>query len=148
VWDLLNAGPFHRFTVQGVLTHNCIDYADILAPPAGVRETLDQIDATWRHLRRLSQELHCLVITATQASALAYSDKGAVLGKKHFSGRKTKLAHVNGMLGMVVTAADRDKGLARLNWVVRRDARYSEAAQLLMVGCLDCGCPLICASLG
>ncbi len=24
VWDILNAGPFHRFTVEGLLVHNCL----------------------------------------------------------------------------------------------------------------------------
>ena len=30
VWDILNAGPFHRFTVSGVLVHNCLilDHSD------------------------------------------------------------------------------------------------------------------------
>lgn len=122
-----------------------IDYADILAPPTGYRETLDQIDATWRCLRRLSQELHCLVVTASQSSALAYKDGNVLMAKKHFSGRKTKLAHVNGMIGLYVGPEDRERGISRLNWVVRRDTRYNERHQMIAAGCLDCGCPLVVA---
>ena len=112
-----------------------IDYADILAPPPGVRETLDQIDETWKQLRRLSQERHCLVVTATQASAAAYGDKAKVLRKQHFSGRKTKLAHVNGMVGINVSDSDRQAGITRLNWIVRREGKYTENEQMIVAGC-------------
>jgi hypothetical protein len=123
-----------------------VDYADILAPLPGYRDSLDQIDATWRHLRRMSQELHCLVVTASQSSAEAYKAGTTVLGKRHFGGRKTKLAHVNGMIGLNVGEADRELGISRMNWVVRRDARYSERRQLVMAGCLDVGCPIVLSS--
>ncbi len=114
-----------------------IDYADILAPLPGVLDNLDQIDETWKYLRRISQEKHCLVVTATQSSAAAYSDKAKVLKKQHFSGRKTKLAHVNGMVGINVSDNDRRNGVTRLNWVVRREGRYSENDQMIVAGCWD-----------
>lgn len=120
-----------------------IDYADILAPPVGVRETLDQIDTTWRHLRRLSQEFHCLVLTATQSNAAAYQEKAA-LSRKHFSGRKTKLAHVNGMIGINVTSDEKEKGVTRLNWVVRREGAFSDQRWMTVAGCLSFSSPAIC----
>lgn len=120
-----------------------IDYADILAPPAGIRDTLDQIDLTWRHLRRMSQEMHALVLTATQASALAYGSKVKGLGKQHFSGRKTKLAHVNGMIGLTSGPEDSKKGITRVNWVVRRRGRFSESSVMPVAGCLDLASPFI-----
>jgi hypothetical protein len=123
-----------------------IDYADILAPPPGVRETLDQIDGTWKHLRRLSQEKHCLVVTATQASAAAYGEKAVVLKKQHFSGRKTKLAHVNGMIGINVSDKDRKAGVTRLNWIVRREGRYSENDRCIVAGCWACYDPVRCVA--
>lgn len=119
-----------------------IDYADILAPPVGIRDTLDQIDETWKHLRRLSQEFHCLVVTATQTNAAAYQNNG-FLSRKHFSGRKTKLAHVNGMIGLSVSNEDKTNGITRLNWVVRRRGRWNESKQLYVAGCLDIGRPSI-----
>ncbi len=118
-----------------------IDYADILAPPSGVGETLDQIDETWRLLRRLSQETHTLVLTATQSSAAAYQDKTRVLGRKHFSGRKTKLAHVNGMIGLNVNPNDKRRGITRLNWVVRREGYYNEQRSEIVAGCLAIASP-------
>jgi len=120
-----------------------LDYADILAPPSGVRETLDQIDETWSRLHRIGQESHCLVVTATQSNAAAYGEKQATLGRKHFSGRKTKLAHVNAMLGINYTEADKDLGIMRLNWVVRRNAAFKETTTVTVAGCLDVCCPVI-----
>ena len=120
-----------------------IDYADILAPPAGTREKLDQIDETWRFLRRMSQELHCLVVTATQSSALAYAGRQRVLTRQHFSGRKTKLAHVNGMIGLNVSPEDKKLGVTRLNWVVKREGRYNEQYAEPVAGCLAIASPAI-----
>ena len=121
-----------------------IDYADILAPPDGVSETNDRIDDTWKQLRRLSQEMHCLVLTATQANAAAYgNDENKVLGRKNFSGRKTKLAHVNGMLALNVAPKDKEKGITRVNWVVRRRGAYSETRCVYVAGCLGIGRPVI-----
>ncbi len=116
------------------------DYADILAPPPGSDDGLDQIDMTWKLLRRLSQEYHCLVLTATQSSAAAYNTK-TLLGKKHFSGRKTKLAHVTGMVGLNVSTIDKQRGVTRLNWVVRREGAYDDAKALSVAGCLAIACP-------
>jgi len=121
-----------------------IDYADILAPPDGVSETNDRIDDTWKQLRRLSQEMHCLVATATQANAAAYTnDENKVLRRKHFSGRKTKYAHVNGMLALNVSPKDKEKGITRVNWVVRRRGAYSETRCVYVAGCLGIGRPVI-----
>jgi len=114
-----------------------IDYADILAPPPGVRDALEQIDVTWKLMRRLSQEKHCLVVTATQSNAAAYKqDESKVLRRHHFSGRKTKLAHVNGMIGINSSDDGRVDGVSRLNWVVRRDgSNHSEGNFITLAGC-------------
>lgn len=120
-----------------------IDYADILAPPKGVRDPLDQIDETWKRLRRLSQARHCLVVTATQSSSAAYKKESYLLGKSDFSGRKTKLAHVNGMLGINVSPKEKDVGLARLNWIVKRTGRHNEKSYVRVLGNLAIGCPVL-----
>ena len=120
-----------------------IDYADILAPNTSLKDKLDQIDTIWSDLRRLSQKRHLLVLTATQASASAYKEKG-LLGRQHFSGRKTKLAHVNGMIGINVTEEERTNQTARLNWVVRRKMRNRGKRNYVTVaGCFDVGNPVI-----
>lgn len=125
-----------------------IDYADILAPPSGVKDTLDQIDETWKTLHRIAQQRHCLVLTATQASALAYGKEDGLLSKKHFSGRKTKLAHVDGMLGINVTPDEKDRGMARINWIVRRAAAYNERHFCRVAGSMAIGNPAILSKKG
>lgn len=118
-----------------------IDYADILAPPAGVRDVLDQIDAVWKQLRRLSQESHCLVVTATQPSAKAYDNKGKVLTRRHFGGRKTKLAHVNGLIGLNPGDPCGDVSVTRVNWIVRRGAEFRENRWVTVAGSLALAAP-------
>lgn len=123
-----------------------LDYADILAPPAGVKDKLDQIDLTWKHLRRMSQETHTLVLTATQSSSLAYktgSNASKVLTPEHFSGRKTKLAEVNGMIGINQTPEEKAKGITRLNWVNRRKGWYTTYNTVIAAGSLALACPSI-----
>ena len=120
----------------------CIDYADILRAPLGVRETNDQIDEIWKGLRRLSQDWDCLVLTATQSNAAAYKRDGT-LRRFHFSGRKTKLAHVDGMIGINVTDVWRERGVLGLNWIVRRDSQFSENEMVIAAGCMDYCSPII-----
>lgn len=146
VWDILNAGPFHRFTVQGVLAHNCIfiDYADILAKPAGADDERSSIDGTWGQLRALSQELHCLIVTATQADAGSYDKR--TQSKMNFSGDKRKNAHVTGMVGINVQGEEKERGLCRLNWIARREGEYSWRKCCTCAGALAIANPAILSS--
>jgi hypothetical protein len=120
-----------------------IDYADILAPPEGIRDPLQQVDMTWKHLRRLSQARNCLVMTATQSSSAAYGNEKKLLGRKHFSGRKTKNAEVNGLIGINVSEDERKQQMARWNWIVRRKDKRKGA--ITVAGCFDVGNPVICS---
>ena len=85
-------------------------------------------------------------ITATQTSSDAYSDKSQVLTRRNFGGRKTKLANVNGMIGINVTPREKECGVARLNWVVRRKGKHSEHSTVKVAGCLEIGRPAIISS--
>jgi len=122
-----------------------IDYADILAPPKGIKDNLEKIDEMWKALRRLTQLRDCLVVTASQSSAAAYGKEKGLLGKQHFSGRKTKLAHVNGMIGINVADDEREQQIARLNWVVKRKIRNrkSRMRYVTVAGCYDIENPAI-----
>jgi hypothetical protein len=123
-----------------------IDYADIMAPPDGVRDTLDQIDENWKHLRRISQDFNCLVLTATQSSAAAYNKKTPTLNRSHFSGRKTKLAHVTAMIGINVTDGWRERGVSGLNFVVRREGQWTENKMKIVAGCIEIMNPILAVS--
>jgi hypothetical protein len=118
-----------------------VDYADILAPPVGVIESRDQINATWKQLRAMSQRRHCLLATATQTDADSY--KVGILSRSNFSEDKRKFAHVTGMLGLNVSEEDKDNQVTRLNWVLRREKKFSDSKICHVAGCLDIGSPAI-----
>jgi hypothetical protein len=116
-----------------------IDYADILAPVNGSADTRDQINTTWKLLRRMSQEWHCLVVTATQTNAKAYNVK--TLSKSEFSEDKRKHAHVTAMAGINQTDDEKKTGVQRLNWVDLREEEYIESQCVYVAGCLGIAQP-------
>ncbi|MHC1623159.1 MAG: hypothetical protein ACXQTR_01045 [Candidatus Methanospirareceae archaeon] len=116
-----------------------IDYADILAPPAGRWEYRHAINENWKHLRRISQDYHCAVVTATQADAQSY-DK-ALLSRKNFNEDRRVHDHVTAMIGINMTTEEKKKGVCRLNWLDRRGEDFNEQRQVKVAGCLDVGCP-------
>ena len=75
-----------------------IDYADLLAAESSRTEGRDTINGTWKALRALSQELHGLVVTATQSDA--NSATTGLLTRANFSEDKRKFAHITGMNGL------------------------------------------------
>ena len=120
-----------------------VDYADILMPESGFesKDLRHQQNEAWRILRSLSQEWHCLVITATQADAASYDVKS--LRMKHFSEDKRKYGHVTGMLGLNQTDEDRARGIMRINWLVRREGEFNPNHHVKVLQCLARGKPLI-----
>ena len=120
-----------------------IDYADILAPPAG-KEKLDeraQINATWQHLRALAQRRHACLVTATQADAESY-DKD-LIRMKNFSGDKRKLSHVTAMIGLNQTEQEKKEGVMRRNFVVLREGDFSVSRCVHSAQCLPLGNPSV-----
>lgn len=118
-----------------------VDYADILAPPRGTVDSRDGINQTWKGLRALSQKLHCLVVTATQADAMSYSAE--LLTKSNFSEDKRKFAHTTGMIGLNANSNEKDMGVTRLNWLVLREDRFDEQQCVYAAGCLGLANPCI-----
>jgi len=99
-----------------------IDYADNLAPENRKEDYRHQINRTWKMLRGLSQERHCFVATATQASAESYDV--TTITSKHFSENKLKNAHVTSMIGLNQTQAEKRARLMRLNFVEQREGEF------------------------
>ncbi len=119
-----------------------IDYADILADPLPSHvDHRTQINTTWKQLRKLSQDFHCLVVTATQSDAASYDKK--TLGMGNFSEDKRKHSHVTGTFGINVTPTEKERGVMRLNWIVRREGEYNSHACVSVAGCLALGDPCI-----
>jgi hypothetical protein len=120
-----------------------IDYADILAPEPGTsgQDYRHQINVTWQALRKLSQDYHVLLVTATQSDASSY--KAIVLRREHFSEDKRKLSHVTGIIGINQIEEEKLKGVYRLNWIVLREGSYSESRCVHVAGCLAIANPAI-----
>lgn len=118
-----------------------IDYADILADLPGRRDVRDNINMNWKQLRALSQELHLLVVTATQSDADSYERR--TLDRRNFSEDKRKLAHVTGMIGINVTSEEKEKNVMRLNWIVRREGGYSTSRCIFLATCLPLANPAV-----
>jgi hypothetical protein len=113
-----------------------IDYADILAPEAGAKlqDFRHQTNETWKALRRLSQDYHVLVVTATQSDAASYEAR--LVTRKNFSEDKRKLSHVTGMVGLNQTEEEKSRGIYRLNWIVLREGVFYEARCVTSAGSL------------
>jgi hypothetical protein len=118
-----------------------IDYVDLLTPPHGFKESRDQINATWKGLRRMSQEYHALVVTATQADADSYTAETQTMA--NFSEDKRKNAHVTGIVGINQTPAEKSQGLQRLNWLAGRAFDFSPDTNCHVAGCLGIANPAI-----
>ena len=119
-----------------------IDYSDILAPINSRAETTrDQINETWKAMRGMSQTLHCLVVTATQADSDSYD--AWVLTRANFSEDKRKNAHVTGMVGINQTGAEKERNVQRLNWINRRDLDFSERRCVWLASCLAISDPAV-----
>lgn len=117
-----------------------LDYADILAAPAGYTPgDREAINATWKQLRGLSQRKHNLVVTATQADAASYTAQ--TISRSNFSDDRRKNDHVTGMLGINATEDEKEKGIFRLNWTKRREAEFAESRCVHVVGNLGLGRP-------
>jgi hypothetical protein len=118
-----------------------LDYADNLAPPSGIQEKREQINTTWQYLRRLSQEYHCLLLTATQADADSYEKR--VLGKRNFSDDRRKHDHLTTEIGINQMDDEKEIGVYRLNLIKRREEYYNVQRQIKIAGCLAVGCPVV-----
>lgn len=121
-----------------------LDYADLLSPPKGITEKRHQIDTTWKRMKKLNMELHCLFLTGTQSDAVSYTQKGP-MGRWNFSDSRTKNDHVNGNIGLNVTADNQERCVTGLNWIKKREEKNNEKRQLFVAGCLDIANPaMIC----
>lgn len=119
-----------------------IDYADILAQPAGyVPGDREAINATWKGMRSLSQQRHILLVTATQGDAASYTAN--LIRRGNFSDDRRKNDHVTAMLGINATEEEQESGICRLNWTKRREEAYLESRCVHVAGCLHLGRPHI-----
>lgn len=120
-----------------------IDYADNLDAEAedARKEPRHQENRKWKLLRGLSQERHCLVLTATQAAARSYKKQSVEMDD--FSEDKRKLAHVTAMFGLNQTPAEKRAGLMRIGPVVLREDEFFTDDEATVAQSLRTGRPLV-----
>ena len=118
-----------------------IDYADILRMDYPGMDYRNSINHTWKLLRKLSQDFHVLLVTASQTNSASY--RAYVLTTSHFSEDKRKLAHVTGMVGLNATDDEMELGLMRLNWIIRREGEPGKNQWVNVAGCRAIGNPAI-----
>ncbi len=118
-----------------------IDYADLLTDEN--REFRHKQDAIWKGLRSLSEERHCLVLTATQADAKSYEQN--LLNLKNFSEDKRKWAHVTAGFGLNQDPAGREKsiGIMRINALVTREGESNPGRVVYVLQNLKRGQPVL-----
>ena len=120
-----------------------IDYADILAPEPEARgkDKRQEIDITWRALRRLSQQRNALVITATQADADSFTAQ--LLTNKNFSENRQKFDHLTLCVGLNQTDAEKPRRYKRCNIIAARTGAFDPMRQVVIPICLEIGNPHI-----
>ncbi len=120
-----------------------IDYADLIAPDTTRMEFRHQQDDIWAKMRGLSEERHCLVVTATQTDAASYEQDTIYL--KNFSEDKRKYAHPTAVYGLNQDKKGREKklGLMRINELVVREGDFSNENQVYVIQCLQIGRPFL-----
>ena len=120
-----------------------IDYADILAPdPDFSRQDFrQQQNKIWQRLRNLSQEKHCLVLTATQIKAQGYSKD--LLTMSDFSEDKRKFSHITAMYGLNQTVEEKRIGLMRINELAVREAEFDSFRPVTILQRLQIGKPFL-----
>lgn len=114
-----------------------VDYADLLLPPHDKARLKgwEQVDIVWRQLRALSQERHCMLLTATQSNAAGFRKE--TLDRTNFSGSARTLAHATGVVGINAVGPEKDKGICRLNWIALREGDFSSWRCVHVAQCLS-----------
>jgi replicative DNA helicase len=123
-----------------------IDYADILAPEDKRLTGRDAIDSTWKMLKNISDQRHCLVVTASQANR-ASLDKINVTGKD-ISEDIRKMAHVDGMIALNQSDWEKKSGVIRLAVIAERDGEFDQIKSCSILQNLKLGQPLLDSQIG
>lgn len=118
-----------------------VDYADLLMEPG--KEFRHAQNEIWKGLRGLSQERHCLVVTATQADANSYERDR--LSLRNFSEDKRKYGHVTAMYGLNQDHEGREKklGVMRINELVVREGFFDAGREVHILQNLQIGRPFL-----
>lgn len=114
-----------------------IDYMDILAPENPREQDRERINSSWVAAKALCNKWHIFLGSVTQSDSQAY--EAEVQTRANFSEDHRKYAHTNGTLGLTQTSSDKRAGVAKLNWLVRREGDFNEKDVCFILQCLRKG---------
>ena len=118
------------------------DYMDILLPEEGSGSApRDQENKKWKAARKLSQDLHCCFITATQSDA--ESALVPIITRANFSEDKRKFAHVTAMYALNQFGDEKKRGVLRIGPLVIREDEYDDRQMVHVLQCLQMGAPYL-----
>lgn len=125
-----------------------IDYADILAPEDNRITGRERIDETWKTLKRMADEIHCTVASASQSNRQSFDKKSIV--QTDISEDIRKIANSDLFLAINQTAQEKRENIVRISKIAARDEMFDqyentivlqqlELGQVLLDSCLERG---------
>lgn len=114
-----------------------LDYADIMANEE--KDPRESTNRKWKFLRACADEFECLVITATQPNADAFSFDD--LTQQNFSEDRRKFDHVTAFYAINQKPEERLRSIWRIAPLNMREFSFQESHQAICYGCLALGTP-------
>lgn len=125
--ELANLAHYDDFHPDAIL----VDYADILAPePFAPKDYRHRINETWLELRKLAQDIHGLVITASQSDRSTFSKD---VSEENTSEDIRKLAHVTHMIALNQTKEEKQQQVMRLSVLANRNEEFHTEDELTVL---------------
>jgi hypothetical protein len=117
------------------------DYMDLLVPDVATSQERHGINRIWAEYRGLTQEKHCLGLSASQSDAASYYAKWISL--KNFSEDKRKFSHVTGTITLNQLPEEKGRGLMRLGQLAVREDEFDEKKYVTILQSLAMGKPIL-----
>ncbi len=117
------------------------DYMDLLEDDKREDSYRHKINNIWKTARKISQERHCLFLSATQSDAASYYVKW--LGMQHFSESKTKNAHITGIITLNQTMEEKKRKIMRLGKLLTREDDFLQNKGVVVLQSPETGRPLL-----
>jgi len=142
--DVRNELENLEYTENFVASVGVLDYADILGSEIPGLSGRDKVNETWLMLKNLAQTKHMLWATGTQSSRKSIYKKNVM--QDDTSEDIRKLAHVNAMFSLNQTETEELLGIMRVGVTVHRHKKSSERKNVIVLGNLDVGQPILDSS--
>lgn len=137
VRDVLGALDSLEYTENFIPDAIFIDYADLLRSEDPRIIGREAIDLTWRSLKGMASEKKALVVTVSQSNR--GSSEKSLLKESDTAEDIRKLAHVDVMLSLNQTEAEKEQGIMRIGVLEHRWKKFSRNRLLMVLQQLEVG---------